>query len=167
MTNNEPPLINEKQQQRLARVRSLSYLLDNAIAIPGTPYRIGLDPLLGLFPAAGDYLGSAISAYIVLESARLGVPRNILLQMAGNIIFETLVGTVPMLGDLFDAAWKANAKNIALLEEYLGSPQTQPRRKTDWLFLGLLFAVLLLVVIGTTVLSLYLLSLLFSFLGSA
>ncbi|MEC4892667.1 MAG: DUF4112 domain-containing protein [Oscillatoria sp. PMC 1051.18] len=166
MTNNEPPLINEKQQQRLARVRSLSYLLDNAIAIPGTPYRIGLDPLLGLFPAAGDYLGSAISAYIVLESARLGVPRNILLSMVGNIVLETLVGTVPMLGDLFDAAWKANAKNIALLEEHLGSPQPQERRKTDWLFLALLFAVLLLVVIGTTVLSLYLLSLLFQTLSS-
>ncbi|MEC4986335.1 MAG: DUF4112 domain-containing protein [Oscillatoria sp. PMC 1068.18] len=164
--NHQPPLINEKHQQRLARVRSLSYLLDNAIGIPGTNYRIGLDPLLGLFPAAGDYVGSAISAYIVLEAARLGVSRNLLLQMAGNIILETLVGTVPMLGDLFDAAWKANSKNIALLEEHLGSPQPQQRRKTDWLFLGLFFAILLIVVIGTTLLSLYLLSLLFQALSS-
>ncbi len=130
----------------LRRVRRLSHLLDNAFPIPGTSYRIGLDPLLGLLPGGGDFLGATLSAYIVLEGARLGLPRHILGQMVTNIIFETIAGSVPVLGDLVDATWKANAKNIAIMEEQLNVPR-QSKQKTDWLFLTLLFAGLVLVVI--------------------
>jgi hypothetical protein len=115
----------------LRRVRRLSYLLDNAIPIPGTPYRVGLDPLLGLLPGGGDFLGTALSAYIV-------------------------VGIVPVVGDLVDVTWKANVKNIRLLEEQLDLPP-QPRQKADWLFLALMLGVLLLVVMVVAAISVMLL----------
>ncbi len=132
------------------RLRRLSYLLDNAIPIPGTRYRVGLDPILGLLPGAGDFLGTALSAYIVLEAARIGLPRASLIQMVTNIIFETVLGSVPVLGDVVDATWKANTKNLALVEEHLDVPQSnvpQSRQRTDWLFLALLLVALLFVVI--------------------
>ncbi len=132
------------------RLRRLSYLLDNAIPIPGTRYRVGLDPILGLLPGAGDFLGTALSAYIVLEAARIGLPRASLIQMVTNIIFETVLGSVPVLGDVVDATWKANTKNLALVEEHLDVPQSnvpQSRQRTDWLFLALLLVALLFVVV--------------------
>jgi hypothetical protein len=105
--------------RRIKRIRNLAYLLDNSIRIPGTKYRIGLDPIIGLIPGVGDTIGAILSVYIVSESARLGVPKRTLLHMIYNIGVEALVGAIPIAGDIFDAAWKANAKNAALLDEYL------------------------------------------------
>ncbi len=142
------------------RLRRLSYLLDNAIPIPGTRYRVGLDPILGLLPGAGDFLGTALSAYIVLEAARIGLPRASLIQMVTNIIFETVLGSVPVLGDVVDATWKANTKNLALVEEHLDVPQSnvpQSRQRTDWLFLALLLVALLFVVVVMAAISVMLL----------
>ncbi|MBD2018441.1 DUF4112 domain-containing protein [Microcoleus sp. FACHB-53] len=144
------------------RLRRLSHILDNAIPIPGTSYRIGIDPLIGLLPGGGDFFGTAVSAYIVLEAARMGVPRETLVQMVWNIIVDTLSGTVPVLGDLVDVTWKANTKNIVLLEEHLKIPPSPTRKKVDWLFLALLFGVLLLVVVGVAAISVMLLRWLFS-----
>ncbi|MDJ0726413.1 MAG: DUF4112 domain-containing protein [Prochloraceae cyanobacterium] len=143
----------------IKNLRSLSYLLDDAIAIPGTSYSIGIDPLLGLIPVGGDYLSAIFSAYIVIQSARMGASRATVSRMVFNIIVDTLVGTVPMLGDLFDFAWKANNKNIELLESALNAPEKT--KKADWLFLILLLGALLLVVFLTASLSIYILSFLF------
>ncbi|NJN30662.1 MAG: DUF4112 domain-containing protein [Synechococcales cyanobacterium RM1_1_8] len=109
---------------RLQQLQRLSHLLDNAIAIPGTSYRFGLDPFLGLVPGAGDVAGTALSAYIVIQAARWKLPTATLLRMLGNVCLDWLVGTLPMLGDLFDLGWKANARNVALLENHLNAPQT-------------------------------------------
>jgi len=143
---------------KLRRVRRLSYILDNAIPIPGTSYRIGIDPLLGLLPGGGDILGSGFSAYIVLEAALLGLPRETLVRMALNIVLETLAGTVPVVGDFFDATWKANVKNIALLEAHLDSPRQS--QKADWWFIILLLGGLMLFVIAIAALSIVILRLL-------
>ncbi len=107
---------------RLVQLQRLSHLLDNAIAIPGTKYRVGLDPFLGLLPGAGDVAGTAISAYIVIQAARWKLPAATLLRMLGNVGMDWLVGTLPILGDLFDVGWKSNARNVALLEDHLASP---------------------------------------------
>lgn len=107
------------------RLRRFSRLLDNAIGIPGTKFRIGIDPLIGLIPGAGDIVGTALSAYIVVEAARLGIPKAILGRMVRNIVIESVFGSVPIIGDMFDFAWKANMKNVDLLEEYLNNPQNQ------------------------------------------
>jgi hypothetical protein len=133
----------------------LSYLLDDVIRIPGTPYRIGIDPLLDLLPIGGDFLGTAFSVYIVLEAARLGIPRAALVQMVLNILVDTVIGTVPVLGTVVDATWKANGKNIALLEDHLDIPQ--PGKKADWLFLALLLGGLVLAVVVMATISVMLL----------
>lgn len=138
------------------RLRTLSRVLDSAITIPGTNYSFGLDPILGLLPAGGDIAGAALSAYIVFVAAQMGVSRESLLQMVYNILLETLVGTVPVLGDLFDAAWKANIKNMELLEAHLEMPQTHKKADKTFVFLllaGLAIAVLAIVAFGIWILS--------------
>lgn len=130
----------------LERLRQISNLLDNAIAIPGTEYRFGLDPLLGLLPGGGDTLTAFFSAYIVWEAAQMGLPRETLMRMVWNIVFDTLLGFIPVIGDIFDVAWKANVKNISLIDAHLASPV--PSQKVDKLFLILLLAGLILFVIG-------------------
>jgi len=112
---------------RLHRVRRLSHLLDDWLRIPGTRYRIGLDGLLGLIPGLGDVVGTLFSTYILFEAIQLGTPKTLLLRMVGNIALETLVGAIPILGDIFDIAWKANRKNADLLDAYLRSSRGNRR----------------------------------------
>lgn len=109
------------ESSRLRLIRKLSYYLDNSIGIPGTGYRVGLDAIIGLVPGLGDVAGAILSAYIVYEASRLGVPKKTLLHMTFNVALETLIGAVPIVGDVFDAAWKANTRNIVLLDKHLNS----------------------------------------------
>ena len=134
----------KSQAASLRRLRRISHLLDNAIPIPGTKYRIGLDPILGLIPGGGDLIGSIFAGYVVFKSAQMGVPQETLVKMAANIVFDTVAGTVPVAGDLFDVAWKANVKNIELLDAHLGSPEQG--KKADWLFVAALLLGLILIV---------------------
>ena len=143
--------------RKLARLRSLSHLLDNAIRVPGTDRRFGLDPLLGLIPGAGDVVAGCLSAYIVIEAARMGVPRELLRKMGANIVLEIGVGTVPVLGDLFDVAWKANARNVALLEEHLAD-DIESDRVSPW-FVALVVLAIVLAVVATVGLSVWLIRL--------
>ena len=129
----------------LQRLRSLAHLLDNAISIPGTSYRVGIDPLIGLLPGGGDLVMAAFSVYIVWESARLGLPRSTVMKMVSNLMFDTLAGSVPVAGDLLDVTWKANSKNVRLLEAHLDSPQHQKKADKGFVLL-LLFGFLVLVV---------------------
>ena len=157
--NSSTNTLSKSHVASLRRLRRISHLLDNAIPIPGTKYRIGLDPILGLIPGGGDLLGSIFAGYIVFKSAQLGVPQETLVQMAANIVFDTVAGTVPVAGDLFDVAWKANVKNIELLDAQLGSPEQG--KKADWLFVAALLLGLMLIVGGVIFLSVTLLGWLF------
>ncbi len=121
---------------RLKRMRQLTRLLDNAIAIPGTKQRIGLDPILGLIPGGGDTLSAALSGYLIIEAARMGLPRSALMRMVINIILDTFIGSVPLFGDLYDTVSKANVRNMEIVESHIKAPQ--PSAKTDRLFIGLL-----------------------------
>jgi hypothetical protein len=100
----------------------LAWLLDSSIPIPGTRLTVGIDALLGLFPVLGDLLGVLISSYIVNQAARLGAPRIVLMRMAMNVAVEGIVGIIPFAGDVFDAAWKANQRNVRLLDAWLDRP---------------------------------------------
>jgi hypothetical protein len=131
---------------KVNRLRRLSNLLDNAISIPGTGYRIGIDPILGLLPGGGDTVAGALGAYIIIEAARMGLPRKVVGQMVGNLILDSFSGIVPVLGDLFDVTWKANVRNIALLEKHLHI--TPHNRKSDRLFLIALTLLLAFIVLG-------------------
>ncbi len=104
----------------LRRLRQVAWLVDGAFRIPGLRFRFGLNSLIGLVPGGGDAILGMISLYIVYEAYRLGVPRSKLLQMVGNIGLEVVGGSVPILGDLFDMALKANLRNIAILERHFG-----------------------------------------------
>jgi hypothetical protein len=148
----------------IQRLHKFSRLLDNAIPIPGTTYRIGLDPILGLVPGVGDFVGTALSAYIVIEAARLGVPRATLGRMVFNILLEGLVGAVPVLGDLFDFAWKANTQNMALLDAHLNVPY-KSKKANRW-FIFLLLAGLLIFGIGIVSFSVLVIRLLVSAVSS-
>ncbi|MEN9519219.1 MAG: hypothetical protein RLZZ381_1807 [Cyanobacteriota bacterium] len=136
------PRINKK----IRNLRRFSQLLDNAIPIPGTPYRIGIDPILGLLPGGGDTLTGALSAYIIVEAAQMGLPRQVIGQMVANLLLDSVIGIVPVLGDLFDLGWKANVRNIALLNQHL--PQTQDHPKSDRLFVIGLTLLLVGIVMG-------------------
>jgi hypothetical protein len=113
---------NDKDKTR-RRLERLAWYLDNSIPIPGLNARIGLDPLLGLLPGIGDTVGALLSSYILAEAARLGAPKLVLLKMAFNIVVEALAGALPVLGDFFDMAWKANQRNVQLLGDYLDQPR--------------------------------------------
>lgn len=149
-------LTQTSKESTLARVRSISHILDNAIPIPGTPYRFGIDPILGLIPGGGDMVTAVLSVYILWEAARLGVPKATLTRMFSNLIFDAVAGTIPVAGDFFDATWKANRKNVALLEAHLGSPQ--PHKKANTAFVVLLIVGFLLVVIAIGALTAFLIS---------
>lgn len=130
------------------RLAQLAWLLDNSIPLPGTRFRIGLDPLIGLVPGLGDLLGVLLSSYIVREAARLGAPPSVLTRMAFNVALEGLVGLVPVVGDVFDAAWKANQRNLALLDAHFRNPRRTV--KSSRLFVAGLVAALVafIVLIG-------------------
>ncbi len=148
MTPRKPSPINPPHPSHIAnlrRIRQISHLLDNAIGIPGTRYRIGIDPILGLIPGGGDFVAMVFSAYMIVTAAQMGVSQEKLVQMVSNVIVDTFAGTVPVVGDLFDVAWKSNIKNLELLEDHLGSPQTGTA--VNWWFVGALLGGLLLVML--------------------
>lgn len=139
----------------LKKLKTLSHFLDNAITIPGTKYKFGLDPIIGLFPAVGDYITLLISAYIIYEGAKLGAKQETLIKMTMNILIDSLVGTVPVAGDVFDLAWKANQQNIELLEQELPptetGEQTNASSTTNWLpILSILGSIVVLITISST-----------------
>jgi hypothetical protein len=136
----ENPQLDQTLSPILTRIRWFSYALDRSIPVPGTQFRFGLDPILGLVPVAGDILGAIASLYILLEAARFHLPRITLIRMVLNILCETVIGIIPVVGNLFDAAWKANTRNLALLEAHIEHP-TESRAADRWFFLGLLLAV--------------------------
>ena len=108
-----------QQLKNLKRIRKIAKLLDTAIGIPGTKFRIGLDPILGLIPGGGDLITAGISAYMIFLATRFGLEKSDISKMIQNIILETAVGTVPIAGDIFDAYFKANMRNLEILERHL------------------------------------------------
>lgn len=103
----------------MKRVRAVANLLDDAVEVPGTNYSVGLDPILGIVPAGGDATAAAISLYIVLEGANLGLPPEKLAKMLALVGVDAVVGSVPILGTVFDAVWKANQWNVSTIEEHV------------------------------------------------
>ncbi len=104
------------QEQKVAHLRTLSRFLDDAIPVPGTNYRIGVEPIIGLVPGVGDFFGMTLSAYIILRAADLGVSKTTILRLIINLAIDAVIGSLPIVGDLFDIVWKANLRNIAIVE---------------------------------------------------
>ncbi len=126
--------IRRKNELR-SRLKRLAWLLDSSIPIPGTRLSVGLEALIGLLPFIGDLVGVLLSSYILGEAARLGASRSVLARMAFNIAVEGVVGLIPLAGDVFDAVWKANQRNVRLLEQWLDGP-ARAERSSRLLVLG-------------------------------
>jgi len=115
------------ERETRERLQFLAWLLDSSIPIPGTRFTIGLDAIVGLIPFIGDLIGVLASSIILAEANRLGVSRAVMTRMAFNVAVEGVVGIVPFIGDLFDAGWKANQKNVALLTAWMDQPHQAER----------------------------------------
>lgn len=144
------PVVGTYQPPQLERLRTVSRLLDSAFVIPGTRYRFGFDALIGLVPGLGDAVSAIFSGYIILQASHLGAQKSVVTRMIGNVALDTLVGWVPVLGDLFDVAWKSNLRNMALLETHLQQPAAA--RAGSRKALVLLGGVLLLLIVGAVAL---------------
>jgi len=124
--------VHESHVRTLAALRKWSVLLDSAFRVPGTNFSFGLDPILGLIPGLGDLTSPVFAALLLLHSVRMRIPRVIQMRMLINAALDLLIGLVPVVGDFFDFGWKANVRNLALLERY-AHPDSKPSRG-DWIF---------------------------------
>ena len=138
--------IPESRPDGLAFYDMLARLLDQAFRVPGTSWRFGLDPLLGLVPIAGDLLSAAIGAYGVWVAGQLGAPSSLMVRMLLNLFVDTAIGSIPLAGDLFDFGFKANTRNRMLLERWLAEPGRT--RRSSRLLLALLVGGGLAVLVG-------------------
>src|SRR3954469_12181690 len=133
---------------KLAQARALAKLLDRAFRIPGTNITFGLDPILGLIPGGGDVAGAVFSGWLIMLGSRMGLPRHILMRMVANVAIDTIGGSVPLIGDLFDVAWKSNTKNLAILEQFADAPSGGGRLVSQRAAIAALAVVALLVIGG-------------------
>ena len=131
--------------QGLEALRKVAQILDSAFVVPGTSYRVGLDPILGLVPGLGDLVSPLFTIGILWQARELALPRIVQLRMIFNVAIDSLVGAVPLLGDLFDFAWKANKMNLALLERH--AQEERAASAGDWLFVLLMVAMVVLVAV--------------------
>ena len=113
----------ELNEEKLLRLKRLSHNLDEAFTIPGTERKIGIDPIIGLIPGGGDLIGGALSIYIMHAGIIMGMPRSVIIRMFGNIALEFIIGCIPIIGDLFDAMWKSNQRNVKLIEDSIISEE--------------------------------------------
>jgi hypothetical protein len=140
----------------LDALRRWAVLLDSAFRIPGTGIRFGLDAIVGLIPGLGDISTPAFAALLLVQAVRMRLPVVVQARMVLNAAFDMLIGLVPILGDLADIGWKANLRNLALLERH-ARPGALPARG-DYLFVWVWLAVLMLIAITPIVLIIWLLS---------
>ncbi|WP_347330378.1 DUF4112 domain-containing protein [Marinimicrobium locisalis] len=140
------------------KLERLAWYLDSAFRIPGTQVRLGVDPLIGLVPVVGDAVSALLSCYILNEASRLGVPRSLLVRMGFNILVDATLGAIPLVGDIFDVTWRANRRNLMLLQSFQDQPQ-QTRRRSR-LFSVALGAALLAALVGFIALMVWLIGLL-------
>jgi len=150
-------------ERALDHLRLITQIFDQAFAIPGTTWRFGLDALFGLVPGLGDIAGALVAVYAMRVARQLNAPPAIQLHMLSNIALDALVGMVPIAGDLFDFAFKAQTRNLALLEAHITMPQKAARRSRRGL---LLMAVATIIVFATlTALGVWMIYLLLHWLG--
>lgn len=135
------PGVTNERERGLAEVRSLAWLLDNSIPVPGTGgRRFGVDAIIGLVPFVGDLVSGGIGLFIVWRGSRLGLPRVVVARMLANTAIDFVVGSIPFIGDAFDLWFKANTRNLGLMQRHLERPETSTRG--SWLMLVGLLALL-------------------------
>jgi hypothetical protein len=145
-----PPEEKTRKSQLDPLFKWLALVMDDFLRVPGTKLRFGLDPLIGLIPGLGDTASAVASAMTLIYGARCGLPKILLARMSLNILINEVVGIVPGIGDAFSFWFKSNRRNYDLLQRYWqggGPPQRSRARKSDWIFVGAILAVLVIVVL--------------------
>ena len=150
-----PPEEKQKRQNIEPLFRWLALIMDNLLRLPGTRFRFGLDPIIGLIPGIGDTSSSIISAIALIVAARRGLPKILLVRMSFNILINEIVGIIPLFGDAFSFWFKSNARNYELIKGHTAAPQRA--RKSDWLFVGLILGTLVLILLISLAVSIWLL----------
>ncbi|HEY4281856.1 MAG TPA: DUF4112 domain-containing protein [Chthoniobacterales bacterium] len=150
-----PPEEKAKKSQLEPLFKWLALVMDDFLRMPGTRFRFGLDPLIGLIPGLGDTASALVSAVTLIYAARCGLPKILLARMSLNILINEVVGIIPGIGDAFSFWFKSNRRNYDLLQQHWGAPRRP--RSSDWIFVIAVLAVLSLVVIAGLVVSLFVL----------
>lgn len=151
--------------RQLDRLRAITRVFDQAFALPGTRFRFGLDALFGLVPGLGDIAGAVVAAYAIRVARTLRAPPEIQAHMLSNIALDAVIGTIPVLGDLFDFVFKAQTRNLALLERWVSTPHKTATRSRRGLFA---VSLAILIVFATlTILGIWMLFILFHWLFAA
>ena len=139
----------EINEEKLLRLKLLSKRLDDSIKIPGTNQKFGIDAIVGIIPILGDFIGVIFSVYIMYSGIKMGVSSKIVKKMAANIAIEFIIGSMPIIGDIFDALWKANKRNVELIEE--ATIENQENYRLNYLIMASLIVLILsliLVILG-------------------
>jgi hypothetical protein len=149
------PPAREHPVPTISDLQRLAHWMDSVFQIPGLPIRVGLDSLLGLLPGLGDAATSLVSLYILHAAGRHGVSRLTMARMALNIAIDWGLGTIPILGDVFDVYWKSNQKNVELLQRHVRASPSEARRlrSGDWAFFGILAGLLIALLVGSLTLA--------------
>lgn len=130
-------------------IETITFLTENSIRLPFTKYKFGIDPLLGLFPAVGDAIALLISALTLVAALRTGVKRKVVFIMLGNILFDFIFGSIPIIGNVFDFAYKANTRNVHILQKYYATGQHPviAKKKIVGILLAIFFIIFLCIVL--------------------
>jgi hypothetical protein len=159
-----PPEEERKRSQLDPLFRWIALIMDELLRFPGTKFRFGLDPILGLIPGIGDTASAFISAVALLQAVRCGLPKIVLARMALNILVNELVGIIPGIGDAFSFWFKSNARNYRILREHAGAPRKS--RRSDWIFVIAVLLLLFVIVCAGIAVSFFILHELFRFLSA-
>jgi hypothetical protein len=139
-----PPEEKRKRQALEPLFKWLALIMDEFVRVPGTKFRFGLDPLIGLIPGIGDTGSALVSAFALIQALRVGVPKILLARMSLNILINEVIGIVPIVGDAFSFWFKSNVRNHEIIKDHISAPGTS--RRSDWIFVGAVLLLLLLVV---------------------
>jgi hypothetical protein len=158
-----PPEEKQRRASLEPLFKWLALVMDEFLRVPGTKFRIGLDPLIGLVPGLGDTASALVSALALIQAARRGVPKILLARMSVNILVNEVVGIIPVLGDAFSFWFKSNARNYKLLQQHIDRPARS--RKSDWIFVVGVLVVLFLIVCAGLLISLFVIQAIFDLLA--
>ena len=150
-----PPKKKQQRRELESLFKWLALIMDEFVRLPGTKFRFGLDPLMGLLPGLGDTGSAIISALALIAAARRGLPKILLARMSLNILINEAVGIIPVIGDAFSFWFKSNARNYELLKRHTAAPRRSS--KSDWIFVGLVLLALFLILVASLAVSLWLL----------
>jgi hypothetical protein len=147
----------EAAERRIGRV---THVLDELVSVPGTPIKVGLDPVIGLIPVAGDAFAAVVGTWVIVEASRFGIPRVVLGRMIVNLVVDLGIGAIPLFGDIYDVAFRSNRRNLDLFRRHALDPDASTRGEQAF------FAGLVLMIVGAVLLAAMALGAVIRWLGS-